>query len=834
MADQTSTIKTIVELDASQAAEEVIKLQSAAADSTKEIEERLEAKNKQAELQNAISQKTIKQQAKEVKALKDLGSEQKDIDKATDKLNKTKLKALKTNLNNERAINKLEQAQAKQSKTELVASDSLHALRGQLSKLNKEYDRAAASSRDKLAPAIVELTEEIKKAEEETLRFYRNVGNYPTVMERAKEGVGALDDATGGFGKSLLALAANPIVLTITAITAGLAFLYDQFKDNQEVVDFFAKSAAALDIVMQDLFQFIISGSKSISKVFKSIFDDPLGSIKSIGDAIKDNLVNRFNAFIDTMGHVGKAFKKLIDLDFEGALDEAGEAGKSYVDVLTGVEGTVDKVVDGTKDLIEGVIEYTDEVSKNSTAIAENAKSLKLLELEQTRIRESSDRNAELDRQIRDDIRKGIDERISANQRLATTLNKQEALEKKTVTDRLAALQLEQQELGYKQDRYEEIFSLQTELIAIEAQQAGFRAEQLTNEAALEKEKLELKGFQTIAELEEHQRRLAANEEYGALEIEAARARGEETTQLQLELLEQQRVNELAADELLQEEKAAIELKYKLAKEAVLEEERLLAEEEKVLAQEKEEELLEAKIEKLKAEGKLFYDIELELAAKRYQFQIDNEKLTADDKLKINKEYLKKRSSIERIAEKSKKKMLKDSIISEVSGIAEVFGFRKEAAVAEQIIAAPKAIGESFKMAAATYAPPISLAMGAVGAAGIVIPIVAGLNEIKNTRFSGASKAKGKGSSGGSGGGGSVNIPSAGSSGSQGPAEALLSDISSQNAVRVAEDGSLGSQAGADAANNISGLHGANVVFSEDKYGSFKRQVQFKEDNSTF
>ena len=63
-----NTIRTKVELDATQAQQEIVKLNSLASDTTKTLEERIDAKNKEVKIQNNLSTKTIASLEKEVTA----------------------------------------------------------------------------------------------------------------------------------------------------------------------------------------------------------------------------------------------------------------------------------------------------------------------------------------------------------------------------------------------------------------------------------------------------------------------------------------------------------------------------------------------------------------------------------------------------------------------------------------------------------------------------------------------------------------------------------------------------------------------------------------------
>ena len=60
MATESNTIETKVSLDTSQAQLEIVKLNAVASDSTKTLEERVAAKNKQVELQERLNKQEIK------------------------------------------------------------------------------------------------------------------------------------------------------------------------------------------------------------------------------------------------------------------------------------------------------------------------------------------------------------------------------------------------------------------------------------------------------------------------------------------------------------------------------------------------------------------------------------------------------------------------------------------------------------------------------------------------------------------------------------------------------------------------------------------------------
>lgn len=112
---------------------------------------------------------------------------------------------------------------------------------------------------------------------------------------------------------------------------------------------------------------------------------------------------------------------------------------------------------------------------------------------------EEYDRQAEQQRQIRDDDRKTIAERIEANEKLRGILDLQEKTMKanaQAAVDAAAA----QYEINKSDENAIALIEAKNELKAIEAQVEGFRSEQLANANSLQKEQLELTQSQLDAD----------------------------------------------------------------------------------------------------------------------------------------------------------------------------------------------------------------------------------------------------------------------------------------------------------------------------------------------
>lgn len=156
-----------------------------------------------------------------------------------------------------RVLNKQIQNERKEQ-TEMEGS--LVRLRAELSNLTAAYDRLSRVEREgvkgkELQDKINAITDELKGAEEETQRFYRNVGNYEAaILKAAQSNIPFLDSiikmqtelggvkqafnvgktAVIGFSKQLLALLTNPIVAVLASIAAAIMFVSKAINSSEE------------------------------------------------------------------------------------------------------------------------------------------------------------------------------------------------------------------------------------------------------------------------------------------------------------------------------------------------------------------------------------------------------------------------------------------------------------------------------------------------------------------------------------------------------------------------------------------------------------------------
>ena len=347
-----------------------------------------------------------------------------------------------------------------------------------------------------------------------------NIGEVADGLDKAKKSTKELADSTkdadkgfGRVGKAVKGIG-NALKAAGIGLVVGLFVkLADVFRQNQKVVDTFNTAMQFLNIAFNDLFKFLESNIGTVVGYFKSIFEDPVQSLKNFGNAIVDNVIERFNSLMDVFGHLGNAFMKFFARDFEGALSSLKEAGKESVDVMTGVDDSVDKITETVTKGTKAIKDYAKGTLEAAENLVELNKSAEIAAALNQQIIEQKDREAEIQRQIRDDETRSMEDRMAASQKLKTILDDQEKAmlaNAKAVTDAAQA----QFDLTKNDADYLALIQAQTEEAAVLAQIEGFRSEQKSQDIALTKEQEQTLKEQKQVALDNAQAQLEA---YGQL-----------------------------------------------------------------------------------------------------------------------------------------------------------------------------------------------------------------------------------------------------------------------------------------------------------------------------
>ena len=355
-----------------------------------------------------------------------------------------------------------------------------------------------------------------------------NVGEVTKDVDKLNKSTKKASGGFKGMGTAIKGIGTALKAAGIGLVVALLAKLGDVFRQNQKVLDTFNTAMEFLNIAFNDLFKFLQNNIGTVVGYFKSIFKDPVQSLKDFANAIKDNLIERLMSMLDVVGHLASALGNLFLGEFAKAKDSVVEAGKEMVDVWTGVDDSVDKLTKTVKDGAEVIGDYAKKTLDQAAAITETTKAAELAAVEFSKLNAQFLKDAEIQRQIRDDETKTFKERIAANKELDKILAEQQKAQKAQIQIQIDAAQAQ-----FKINDSNENFILLEEqkvaLLELEETITGQLSEQKTNQVALEKELLESQNTLRAESLTGIERELEELEAAYKLKLDMARKSGIDT-----------------------------------------------------------------------------------------------------------------------------------------------------------------------------------------------------------------------------------------------------------------------------------------------------------------
>lgn len=287
-------------------------------------------------------------------SIKDLQQQEKDNTISTNEM-KVQTEAINATIKeyqyNVRALQKEIQNNVR---TENEQEGSLKQLRAQLSNATKAYDEMSKAEREgakgqELAKHINEITEKLKLAEEETQRYYRNVGNYYNSMMQAADdlqgteffgmdivndtGIGkvmemgkSVEDLKVKFGalkNTALSLLTNPYFLSMAGVAGvGMAFKwwYDYNKGLMEATRLTKQFTGLTGDEMKSVRNEVLAVSNTFGFEFTETMQSANTMSKAFGISVseslkimQDGLVSGANAngeFLDTIKEYPRYFKE--------------------------------------------------------------------------------------------------------------------------------------------------------------------------------------------------------------------------------------------------------------------------------------------------------------------------------------------------------------------------------------------------------------------------------------------------------------------------------------------------------------------------------------------
>lgn len=377
----------------------------------------------------------------------------------------------------------------------------------------KESLKSTEKEQDNLNESAEEMSDAYGKASKESVKDLDKVGDSAKKQSRVVSG---LKTAVSGVGTALKALGIGLIIGLVAKFTQVLS-------ENQKVVDFLTNVSNTFGIILSKIvvtFQEAFTRVSDLTGGFDALVKVVGGSLRiafnglkltvlALQIGFKELKLAYENVFGDDEGVV-KATKDLIELrnKVTDTIKDTADAGKQ---IYNNIGEAIDEVVTGVTEIAKTGVKAITEIDVKSSyaqakAITEAKKNFELLALQQQRLQLQYQFQAEALRQIRDDDKLSVNERLKANEKIAEVLRKQSEAESATISARIAGLQQEQNLLGVSQERTNEIYQLQTDLIDVAERLKGAESEQLTNKNALLKEQEDL--LNTIYE-NESERELA-------------------------------------------------------------------------------------------------------------------------------------------------------------------------------------------------------------------------------------------------------------------------------------------------------------------------------------
>lgn len=283
-------------------------------------------------------------------------------------------------------------------------------------------------------------------------------------------------------------------------IEKALDLVMQVLGENQLLMDAFNTTLNFITIAVNDFIGFVVDNAPQVIEYFKQLFS--IEGLKNFGNAIKDNILERFNSALDVAGHLGNALKKLFSGDFKGALDSVKDAGKEMVDVFTGVDGSADIIADAAVQMAEYAVATYD----TADAMVKMNNEAELAAAQNNRLTQQYDIMQEQQRQIRDNTELDMETRMKANEELGRILEEQSKLQQEEAQKVVDAAKAK---LDANKDNIEaqvEYINALAEQDGIEAAIVGKRSEYLAQGVALRKE-------QADAELAIKEEQLAKEEE---------------------------------------------------------------------------------------------------------------------------------------------------------------------------------------------------------------------------------------------------------------------------------------------------------------------------------
>ena len=319
----------------------------------------------------------------------------------------------------------------------------------------------------------VELEVETKQAEKNVDDLTGGIKNLTKAVEEGNEqtaaGLKSIEETSKTTGEGVKGIGNAIKAAGVGLFLIALESMKELFMQNQQVADAVSGAFEGLALVFNDVFGLLTGGQESVKK---------------LGDAFDKYFGQPIQTATQAFEKFGDAFSKIFGGDFSGALESAQEG-------FSGLGDAISQTGDGFVEAATDVAEYVVDIKDAAVANVQLAKSAEKAEAINAGLLEKYDRQAEQQRQIRDEERNSITERIAANEKLGKLLEEQNKVMLENANIVLKAAEVAFARNGSLENEIA-LITAKNEVMAVEATVEGFRSEQKANDLALDRERIEL------------------------------------------------------------------------------------------------------------------------------------------------------------------------------------------------------------------------------------------------------------------------------------------------------------------------------------------------------
>jgi len=400
----------------------------------------------------------------------------------------------------------------------------------------------------------VENVDELKDGIEGVGKEAKKTGE--KVDDSSKKGaksISTMGKASKGAGKAIKGIGTAMKAAGIGLVVAAVAGLFAVMSQNQKVVDFMATAMNTLQLGVNAVTNAISDAYKRVSEA-----TDGFDALKKvIGGLITIAITPLKIAFYEIQGAIqaaNLAYQKIFgdDASVKKAQDELILTTGKILEVVDAAKGAgkdiYNNLGEAFTEVSSAVTAVVEEVSKiDPKKIVESAKAMtqlknnaELAAATQAGLVEEYDRSAEKLRQIRDEERNSISDRIKANDDLLLKLEEMEEAMLKQADLQIASAQANVDANNSIENQVALIDALSNKK-GVLAQVEGLRSEQKANDLALDKEQIELNNSMTESEsmLAIERKRFNAEQiEDETLRLEKLKELDEEEREFQAERLQ--------------------------------------------------------------------------------------------------------------------------------------------------------------------------------------------------------------------------------------------------------------------------------------------------------